>query len=545
MFVLYTKNQFVRRRNKHFGATLLSAFDKPCQRVHNQLTIDCLLLDKTVSDHISAEQKLPKLSATLLLIVCPSLVLASESSVAFSFDKLLPFSITVFVLLLLTISSLQRSRLKHKDAERNLRKIRRDLEHRVEERTEKLESINTKLYDEIGRHEITEELLRQTQDHLHSIVNAMPSIIIGVTPQLLITHWNISAEKATQVSAAAALGRNLNDVYPDHLVPSSAIAQAIERGVAQDCKNVQHGEGSHTRYSDITVYPLQSADKITGAVIRIDDVTQRVQLENMMVQNEKMMSLGELAAGLAHEINNPLSAVVQGVQNIHRRLSSDLPANKAVAEQLGVNTQQISEYMEQRGVLHFLNNIREAGERAADIVKHMLEFSRYNNRTHSPIDLSVLLDHCLNLANSSFQMDAAGADGIKVVKHYPSPPMPDVSCSSVEIQQVILNILRNAVQALSNNGQDQSAAATIEISLRFEHDNAVIEIADNGAGMDESVRRHIFEPFYTTKEVGKGTGLGLSVSYFIITKHHQGSIDVDSTPGRGTRFIIRLPISSG
>jgi two-component system, NtrC family, sensor kinase len=482
-----------------------------------------------------------RLSVILLLVGFGPVVFAEDDVSAYFFDNLLLLTIVVFVLLVLTISSLQRSRLKHKVAERNLKKIRRDLEQRVAERTERLGSLNAKLYDEISKHEITEELLRQTQDHLHSIVNAMPSIIIGVTPQLLITHWNVSAEAASQVSAASALGLNLNDVYPDHVVPPSAIELAIEKGLAQDCKNVQHSEGSHTQFSDITVYPLKSGDKITGAVIRIDDVTHRVQLENMMVQNEKMMSLGELAAGMAHEINNPLSAVVQGAQNIQRRLSGELAPNNEAASALGTSTQVINQYMEQRGILHFLANIREAGERAADIVKHMLEFSRYNNRTHSAIDLTVLLDHCLALASNSFQLESTGFESIEIIKSYPTPPIPKVNCAGVEIQQVILNILRNAAQALVSDPGEQSEPSRIEVLLRSENNHAFIEIADNGTGMPEPVRRHIFEPFYTTKEVGKGTGLGLSVSYFIITKHHHGTIDVMSAPNKGTRFIIKLP----
>lgn len=453
-------------------------------------------------------------------------------------------TVTVFALLLLTISSLQRSRIKHKVAEKNLKQIRRSLEQRVAERTETLGALNEQLYDEISRHETTEELLRQTQEHLHSIVNAMPSIIIGVTPESIVTHWNISAERTTQVSAANALGRQLNDVYPDHVVPLSAIQQAVEQGLAQDCKNVQHGEGSHTQYSDITVYPLKADDTVTGAVIRIDDVTERVQLENMMVQNEKMMSLGELAAGMAHEINNPLSAVIQGAQTVQRRLSPTLAANQQVAEQLRTSLDTINAYLEQREVLHFIDNIREAGERAADIVNHMLEFSRYNNRAHSPIDIAQLLSHCVNLASNSFQLETKEFESIDIQQVYPDPPLPLVLCSGIEIQQVILNILRNAVQALTSSKSNSDETPYIRISLHSENNKAIIKIADNGAGMPEPVRRHIFEPFFTTKEVGKGTGLGLSVSYFIITKHHNGEIDVSSTPDQGTCFTIKLPMSA-
>src|SRR5690606_542213 len=116
-----------------------------------------------------------------------------------------------------------------------------------------------------------------------------------------------------------------------------------------------------------------------------------------------------------------------------------------------------------------------------------------------------------------------------------------------EIQQVIRNLLRNARQALASdleNNTEPSFKPMITLRAYADAEYATIEVEDNGPGMSEDVKSHIFEPFYTTKEVGKGTGLGLSVSYFIITEHHKGKIEVDSTPGKGTRFIIRLPLNT-
>lgn len=431
------------------------------------------------------------------------------------------------------IAILLRNRRRYKLTKRLLKQAQRDLEQRVHERTEKLRSINTKLYDEIAKHETTEDLLRDSQDYVQSIINSMPSILIGVTPAGIVTHWNSAAEQTTETTAAQAMGRPLLDVYRDLPVTLEQIKDAIRDHVSNIKENLLLADGS---YIDISVYPLQSS-KLSGAVVRIDDVTLKVQMEYMMIHNEKMMSLGELAAGTAHEINNPLSAILQSVQNIRRRLSDAMEKNRSAASALNVSLPAINAYMKAREIDVFVNHIQEAGERASQIVRNMLEFSRANDPELHPIDLIQLADHTIELATHSFATDVgAGMDNIVINRDY-AADMPLVSCIGAEMQQVLLNLLRNSAQVLKTTG-------TPQITIRISHDEnyAMIEVADNGPGIPESIKRRIFEPFFTTKKVGEGTGLGLSVSYFIVTEHHGGTIEVDSEPGRGTRFVVRLPL---
>ena len=129
------------------------------------------------------------------------------------------------------------------------------------------------------------------------------------------------------------------------------------------------------RYEDVTVYPLMS-NGVEGAVIRVDDVTERVRIEEMMVQSEKMLSVGGLAAGMAHEINNPLGVILQASQNVLRRVSPDLPVNARVAGECGITLSSVQQYLERREILTFLEDIRQSGQRAAEIVANMLSFSR-------------------------------------------------------------------------------------------------------------------------------------------------------------------------
>lgn len=441
--------------------------------------------------------------------------------------------------IIIVVSQVSRSR--HKRTKLELKSAHRDLEQRVIERTNKLRNINNQLYDEIAKHEITEELLRETQDYLNSIINSMPSVLIGVTRQGIITHWNTAASRQTDIEASDALGRQLLEVYPELPVTETLIHETIDSGVPQLNENIQHGIGSDSQHCDLTIYPLLSTE-ITGAVIRLDDVTMRVRIENMMIQNEKMMSLGELAAGMAHEINNPLSAILHGIQNIYRRTSPELQQNHKVADSLGITVEDVHSYLQARDIFKFLDGIREAGDRSAKIVTNMLEFSRSNSRSHKPTNLAELLEHSLELARNSFELRTPdGSEQLEIIKDF-DPSVPMVMCSAAEMQQVILNLLRNACQAFTNEDYGAPLHPVITLSTRLTKDSACIVVSDNGPGMVDAVQRHIFEPFFTTKEVGKGTGLGLSVTYFIVTEHHDGTIEVESKPGEGTRFIINLPL---
>lgn len=481
----------------------------------------------------------------LLVALCtPQLAWGQASAAAWPTTLLWGLIGLLLVFQTLLIVGLQRSRLNNKRARNKLRRNKVELEARIAERTERVNQANQQLQNEVSHHQATEILLRETQDYLHSIINAMPSVLIGVTPDGTITHWNSAAELATGLSPEQALGRPLMEAYPALPVTMDTIRHTIHSGVPYLNENIQEGQGSNARYTDLSIYPLIAVQAI-GAVIRLDDITLRVRVENMMIQNEKMMSLGELAAGMAHEINNPLSTVLHGVQNIQRRTSPELEQNRKVAQELGVNLPELHAYLSKRRIFHFLDDIREAGERSMHIVSNMLEFSRGNSRAHEQFDLMRIVQHTLELSDNTLSLQRRSGHLRPQIVTELSPELPPVAGSAAEIQQVILNLLRNAVQAFQSEDADEREAPAPVIQLRsyLEHGAAVLQIEDNGPGMPDEVRRHIFEPFFTTKEVGQGTGLGLSVSYFIITEHHAGTIEVESQLGQGTCFTIRLPLA--
>ena len=446
--------------------------------------------------------------------------------------------LVIFLLILQTvlIIGLQRSRLSNKRARKALKESQKALEEKIQDRTKSLHRINDLLIDEVARHEQTGRQLRETKLYLQSMINSMPSIIIGVTLDGEVTHWNAAAENTFEIFSNEALGRNITELLPLFPVTINVIRGSIRGGEPYSIQHTQHQEDEKKRYFEITIYPLISSSE-QGAVIRVDDVTMKVTIENLMIQNEKMYSLGEVAAGIAHEINNPLSVILQNVQNIVRRTDSHFGTNRERANELGIDVENIDRYLKAREIPAMLDSIREAGERSATIVRNMLEFSHNSQRKTSLIDVKHLIEQTIALSRS-IQLKNSEKMGLQVITEF-SESLPAISASAPELQQVLLNLLRNAKQALQGHNTENPS---IWVRTSAQDNQLVIEVQDNGPGMNDTIRQHIFEPFFTTKDVGSGTGLGLSVSYFIITERHQGTIDVKTAPGKGSNFIIKLPI---
>lgn len=507
----------------------------------------------------------------------PSAALNTAISLSNSSNDLLVLLLSMIVVLFIVIAFIAYRLFKKEKAlqlkEKALDEYYAELTEQSAERNDKIYQINNQLYQEIAKQEETEALLLETKNYLRGIINSMPSMLIGIDREGHVTHWNDAAQEKTNISHDEAQGKHINTLIDEPMINMRLITDAIDKQKPKRLEALQKGHGSHARFTDITIYPITTID-IENAVIRIDDVTHRVQLENMLIQNEKMSSLGELAAGVAHEINNPLGTILQSLQTIQRRLSDDLLTNIKVAEEKGIDLEKLVDYLDARKITDFLANIKDAGERAAKIVTNMLEFSRTHTQRHEPMQLIDLLNSSIDLAISTSGLHKKrNKTSVTITRNFPKT-CPPIYGMAAEIQQVILNLINNAYQAfvdhrtkqelLESTGQTSEEAPSststadkatllIEVSLTIEDQHAVIKIGDNGPGMDEWTQQHIFEPFFTTKETGKGTGLGLSVSYFIITEHHHGSIAVESNTSdpnatepnaqQGTIFTIRLPLT--
>ncbi len=390
--------------------------------------------------------------------------------------------------------------------------------------------------------------LSRAQRHLKGVLDAMPSAIVVADAADKVVLWNPAAERRFGVAAQAAHGRPLMEIAPEltrhlprlHAARRGGMAMPPERVVTPADTATNGSPGDIRRVEDVTAIPLETGEEMWG-ILRLDDVSERATMEDLMVQAEKMASVGGLAAGMAHEINNPLGGILQGVQNLRRRLLEDLPANRTAAERHGMSFDDVAAYAEDRRIGGLLDGIRESGERAARIVANMLTFSRRSDPSRLPVRINELLERTLELAATDYSL-ARNYDfkRITVVRRY-APQLPPVRCSASEMEQVFLNLLKNAAQALALRGEGPAPVLTLTTAAEATH--VRIEVADNGPGMSPEQRRRAFEPFFTTRETGAGTGLGLSVAYFIVVTNHKGTITIEDAPDGGAVFVVRLPLA--
>jgi len=251
-----------------------------------------------------------------------------------------------------------------------------------------------------------------------------------------------------------------------------------------------------------------------------------------------MASLGQLTAGVAHEINNPINFVSGNVKPLQRDISDILEVlytyDKIIeAEKLNDNFKTIQELKDKidfdfilSEINSLLDGIGEGAVRTAEIVKGLRNFSRMDEHELKPANINQGIDSTLLILQNKLKQR------IEIIKDYGD--FPDIMCYPGQLNQVFMNILNNAQESIEGEGK-------IYIKTYSEDKSVKISIKDSGKGIPEKVRKKIFEPFYTTKEIGKGTGLGLSISFGIIEKHN-GKIEVVSKPDKGSEFIITLPL---
>ncbi len=400
-------------------------------------------------------------------------------------------------------------------------------------------------FRDISVHKAAQKSLQQLQIYLQNIIDSMPAMLIGVDIDMRVTLWNKRAEQENILSADEVKGLFIHQVCRlfDFSVCLPKLAETLRTRKPTrllKVESIKRAKDDSRRFFDILIYPL-SMTEVSGAVIHIDDISERVQLEEMMVRSKKMQSVGSLASGLAHEINNPLAAILQSVQVLSRRLSPDLAKNRETAQELGTTIETIVEYNKLRGCEKMLQSITSAGQRAAKIVENMQSFSRRSSSDFVYCSLSELLERTIELAGSDYDMRYHfDFHKIQIIREYRS--VPDVYCETSQIQQVILSLLKNAAQALSGQTDDPQIILKI---LPSGKQHVCLQIEDNGPGMEEELSKRIFDPFYTTRDVGRGTGLGLSIAYFIVNQNHQGSLSVFSKLGQGSRFDMILPVDKG
>ena len=351
--------------------------------------------------------------------------------------------------------------------------------------------------------------LKLLKEFNESIIESINVGLLAVDLEGRVTRLNSALEHMLDLRRDAAVGRLVEDLFSEDFADTLKQVLGKERWRLQEIRNIYKlhtaTRANRALILNIALAPLQDGQGQRGALVVIEDVTSRISLEEQLQQREKLSSIGLLAAGVAHEVNTPLTGVSSYTQMLLAMLNENDPKHA------------------------LLQKVRTQAERATNIVNNLLNFSRTGSATEfGDVDVARVLDDTLQLLEPQLRRSQ-----IEIVRSY-DDDAPFVYGNAGKLQQVFTNLLLNARDAIPDGGR-------IVVSTSSADDGSLVaEISDTGIGIAPENVAKIYDPFYTTKGVGQGTGLGLAVSYGIV-QEHTGRISVESEPGHGTTFRITLP----
>ncbi len=367
---------------------------------------------------------------------------------------------------------------------------------------------NSLLLEEQGHR--TKELARLKEFN----ENIIESINVGVMVINLagrITNWNGALETIYGLGRDQAIGHRITEVFQSEML--RALRELTARSEWQQGVPVNvykfraRAADGRDLMLNISLAPLQSKTSQTeGTLVAIEDVTERIRLEEQLQQSDKLSSIGLLAAGVAHEVNTPLTGISSYSQMLMQQMPETDPRH------------------------HLLDKIYRQTSRASSIVNNLLNFSRVSDSRLVSVDLNHVLDDTIQLLEAQLRNS-----DIEVVCNY-ADTLPPATGNAAKLQQVFMNLILNARDAMPQGGR-------LEITTEADDDSILIRFRDTGSGIAPDHLAKIYDPFFTTKQIGKGTGLGLAVSYGII-RDHGGDILVESQQGEGTLFQITLPLTA-
>jgi len=359
---------------------------------------------------------------------------------------------------------------------------------------------NARLYQSLEQKALQNQALKEFSE---SIVESINAGVLACNLEQRVESWNSAMEQLYGLDRAQAVGRALGEVFPPELMAELATAREASQAFSLYKFRLRTADRRQL-IVNLSLTPLVGRDgDVIGRLLIVNDLTERVSLEDQLVQAEKLSSIGLLAAGVAHEVNTPLAVITSQAQMLMRQLPVEDPQART------------------------LDKIIKQAFRASEIVNSLLKFSRVSSSEYNDLDLNKVIQETLALVEPMLRASKIALN-LQLAQD-----LAPVHGNSGRLQQVFMNLIVNARDAMPFGG---------ELTLATEAENSTVrvEVGDNGVGIPPDHLHKIFDPFFTTKSTSRGTGLGLAVSYGII-REHSGKVQVESRVGKGTTFRLEFP----
>ncbi len=412
------------------------------------------------------------------------------------------------------------------------------------------------IFVDISRHKKAVAEVRKAHREKEQLIKSIPSILIGVTPDGLVSQWNPVSERIFGIRALEILGRPFSrcGIEWDWSRVNEAVADCLNAKILISREKVRFtGNDGKEGFLGLTFTPVASdeADRL-GFLVLGADITSRIMLELQLDQARKLEAIGQLAAGIAHEINTPTQYIGDNIRFFQDAFNDMKPLfehYRALPDRLlaeGVSKiiiEEMKENIVNGDMDYLLTEIPQALEqtlegvvRVSTIVRSMKEFSHPGTKEKTAVDINRAIENTVIVSRNEWKYVADLETDL-------DPLLPHVFCLPAEVNQVILNMITNAAHAVKDVvGDGGGEKGLITIRTRAMGDFVEIRISDTGAGIPEGIQTRVFDPFFTTKEVGKGTGQGLAISRSVIVDKHGGTLSFETEQGKGTSFSIHLPV---
>lgn len=396
--------------------------------------------------------------------------------------------------------------------------------------------------------------IAQAHRETESLLDSISSLLIGVDEFGVVYRWNASAKELFGVSSSEAVGKLLSELdinWADLEAVNHFFNASISGATTRH--TLMLVENGSPRMIGASRYPVNDNGVNRGFLCLGMDVTKQYQIEQQLRQAQKLEAVGQLAAGVAHEINTPMQYLGDNLDFLKNKMKklepivANLPKVLEAAERTGCESDLVDKTranLQTLNVESFSGHVLEAIKDSQDgvhhvsrIVRAMKEFAHPGQEEKTPVDLNRALESTIAVSTNEWKYVA------DIERNFEAS-LPLVPAMAGELNQVFLNILVNAAHAVGDtNDGGASGKGMITISTCSKGERVEVSIADTGTGIPDDIKERIFDPFFTTKEIGKGTGQGLAIAHSVIVQNHGGTLHCESSAGRGTTFSIQLPVN--